>query len=235
MRLGILGGCFNPVHAGHLRLALEALERLGLDRVDLTPCFQPPHKVESELLDFPLRAHLAGLAVADLPGLGVSTIEAGLPIPSYTVRTLEAVRERDPSTELFFILGAGDLLTLPQWRHGLELVSLAHFVVAPRGRIDPEDIRSFIAKAWAGAAQPAPPPPGAAEAWRFVDQDKESRLLLLPAPVLEISSSALREAWRQGRSLRCLTPEVVERELLARAEEVGRIWGERPDRHAHRL
>ena len=237
MRLGILGGCFNPVHAGHLRLALEALERLDLDRVDVTPCFRPPHKAESDLLDFPLRVRLAEQAVADLPGLSVSTVEAQLPAPSYTVGTLEALREHLPAAELFFILGAGDLLALPRWRQGLDLVRLAHFVVAPRAEDGPEAVRSFVAATWPGQALPAPPPQGATEAWRFPapGQDAETLLLLLPAPTLDISSSAVRQAWRQGRSLRCLVPEAVERELLARAEEVSRCWGPRPERHAHRI
>lgn len=234
-RLGILGGCFNPVHCGHVRLALEALERLGLDRVELTPCHTPPHKDASELLDFTLRAHLARLAVQGLSRVAVNLIEADLPKPSYTLRTLQALKAREPGIELFFILGASDLLVLPNWHQGRQVMQLASFVVAPRAGDGIEAISDLMAASWPGTIRAEEPPQGMLAAWSAKYGDgRTGRVLVLDAPGLDISASNLRDLWRQGRSLRCLTPAAVESVLNDRAGEVAAAWGERLV-HAHRL
>ncbi len=233
-RIGILGGCFNPVHAGHIRLALEALEGIGLERVDLVPCFSPPHKDEDGLLGFGLRSELVRQAIDAISGLRVDTIEEQLETPSYTWRTLAAYHEREPEADLFFILGAGDLLALPRWKQGPDLVRQANFVVAPRAGLGRQEVEECIAGHWPEAERLAHPLPGSTAAWRFAPasgNNEPTFILLLPIPALDISSSHLRELWRQGRSLHCLTPWAVSTMLLAREQDVAATWG---PRRAHR-
>jgi len=228
-RIGILGGSFNPVHVGHVRLAIEVRERLGLERVDLAPCSLPPHKPAAGLLDFALRKRLVELALAaadGLPaveGLAVNALEAARTGPSYTYDTLLHYRRTEPAAQLFFILGGGDLLTLPQWRRGLELPWLAHFVVVPRDVHDLDDVAAFIAQTWPEATATPPAPPATA-AWTFSAPAASTQLVYLPTPRLDISGTQVRQAWRDGKSLRYMLPAAVERELIARREEINAVW-----------
>ncbi len=284
-RVGILGGSFNPVHNGHVRLAIEALERLRLDRVEFVPCGHPPHKPCGELLPFALRVSLLEVALEglrqawdakegqglrdtdglptpragqdasrDALGTGdtpvprngfdrhdnrramgdvfrVNPLEAARPGPSYTWDTLTALRAAAPDTEFHFILGASDLLTLPQWRRGLELHHLAHLVIAPRAEDGLTAVTAFFAAHWPEAIlAPAPREADALRVWRF---PTGQTVTYLPQPLLEISASLLRDRWRQGRRLSGLTPAAVARELLMRRGEVEGVWGRRAEPQAY--
>jgi nicotinate-nucleotide adenylyltransferase len=231
MRVGVLGGSFNPIHIGHLRLVIETRERLGLDRVDLVPSAQPPHKPAAGLLPFDLRRRLLELAISaprglpGLDGLRVNPLEAERVGPSYTYDTLRSYRRSEPDSRLFFILGGGDLLTLPEWRRGLELVTLADFVIVPRDQNGREDIADFVRRTWPQARPLSARAPFSA-LWRFTGEHGETRLGYLPLPRIETSSSQIREAWRAGSSLRFLVPEAVERELRLRRAEIDAVWRE---------
>ncbi|MDR2727132.1 MAG: nicotinate-nicotinamide nucleotide adenylyltransferase, partial [Deltaproteobacteria bacterium] len=132
MRVGILGGTFNPVHVGHLRLAIEAAERLNLDRVVLMPAHTPPHKDRADLLPFALRVELLQAAVEHSPILSVTELEAELPPPSYTWNSLAAWKSRRPDDLGVFILGAEDFANLNTWHRGLELPTLMDLAVMAR-------------------------------------------------------------------------------------------------------
>lgn len=103
--MGLLGGTFNPVHAGHIRHALEVGEALNLERVLLTPAAVPPHKAAAGLLPFALRVELARAAARGASRLGVNTLEGELDGPSYTFVSLRAWRERHPGVTPFFLMG----------------------------------------------------------------------------------------------------------------------------------
>jgi nicotinate-nucleotide adenylyltransferase len=123
-------------------LAGEALEQLGLDRVDLVPVFAPPHK---EVVDDPgpeVRLSLCRAAVAGADGLGVSDLEVRRGGPSFTVDTL---RELDGSGELTFIVGGDMALSLPTWREPAEILRLARLGVAERGEIRRDQIEQTLA------------------------------------------------------------------------------------------
>ena len=221
--VGILGGSFNPVHIGHIRLAVEVGERLGLDRIDLVPAARPPHKSVSGLLPLATRLHLLELAVADTPFLRINDLEGRRDGASYTWDTLTAYRNEDPEREIFFILGTGDLLTLPLWRRGLELLSLARFVTVPRNGTELERVRTFLEDTDGINASPCSPPVPAVEAaWRL---SPETTLLYLPVPRLDVSSSLVRKIWREGRSVSCLLPPGVEKALRDQREKIDNVWG----------
>jgi nicotinate-nucleotide adenylyltransferase len=217
-RIGIFGGCFNPVHLGHLRAAVEAAEGLGLSRVDFVPAARPPHKPDAPMLGFELRVRLLRAAVADAPGFRINVLEGGRPGPSYTWDTLSAYRAEAPGAELFFLMGAVDLLNLAGWRRGFELGTLAHLAVMSREGLDLERVTAFLAGP--GAALGAVPASedgsdeGVRAAWAL---GGGHRLYFLDIPRLDISSSLLRGRWRRGGSLRYLTPDPVCRNSSAPA------------------
>jgi nicotinate-nucleotide adenylyltransferase len=141
VRLGILGGTFNPPHLGHLVCAQEAYLQLGLERVLLIPARIPPHKPVDEEPGAEHRLELCRLAVGDDARFEVSDLEIKRDGPSYTVDTLEELHSQAPDSELFLIVGGDVAAGLPRWREPERVLSLSTLAVAkrrgtPRGDID---------------------------------------------------------------------------------------------------
>jgi nicotinate-nucleotide adenylyltransferase len=134
MRIGILGGTFNPIHNAHLDIARAALDQLRLDRIIFIPARTPPHKRTDLTLAPPEhRLRMVELAVANIPGAEVSDIELQREGPSYTYDTVTALKERfGPETEFFFILGSDQVLELPTWRRVTDLVRICRFIPIER-------------------------------------------------------------------------------------------------------
>ena len=131
MRTGIFGGSFDPPHEGHLRAARAALQSGPLDRVLLVPCGDIPNagKIHVPAGD---RVAMLRLLAEGQPGLSVSEVEAGEARRVPTAETMKVLRARYPMDELFFIIGADKLTTLPDWKNARELFSLCSFLVLPR-------------------------------------------------------------------------------------------------------
>jgi len=130
MRLGILGGTFNPIHLGHLVLAECAREQCRLDEVWFMPAAIPPHKPSQDLLDGRLRLALIRSAIRGHPAFRASDVELKLGGVSYTLRTVRVVRQRKPNATVFLIVGS-DMLTV-KWYGMEELRRLCTFMVAER-------------------------------------------------------------------------------------------------------
>ena len=185
MRVGLLGGTFNPPHIGHLVCATQALAALELDRVLLVPVHEPPHK---ELHDDPGLEHrleLCRRAVAGEDRLDVSLVEAEIPGPSYTVDTLSRLHERCPGDHLTFIVGGDMAFSLPNWREPEAILELAELGVAEREEIRRADILERLAALRTDNV-------------RFFDM-----------PRLDISSSQIRRMVAAGRPIRYLVPDRV--------------------------
>lgn len=133
MRIGVLGGTFDPPHHGHLVIAADVHDALGLDRVLLVPSAVPPHKRHTVQASAELRLEMLHAAVRGDPRFEVDDLELRRPGPSYTVDTLRALRERFPGAELFFLIGADNVRELSSWREPEEIVRLARIVAVPRG------------------------------------------------------------------------------------------------------
>jgi len=191
MRVGVLGGTFDPPHLGHLILAQEAFQALGLSQVLFVPAGEPWRKAGRELSPREVRLAMMRLAVGGNPGFAVSTAEVDRPGPSYTAETLAELRQQfDSEIELFFIMGADSLADFPHWHQPARILELARLAVAERSPLGDEGFEEGI-------------PEELAEALR-------ERVVWLPMPLVAISASAVRERVRQGLSIRYWVPEAVE-------------------------
>jgi len=134
-RIGILGGTFDPPHAGHLAMAHETRRRLGLDRILFSVAPHPPHKQTRPLSALEHRVRLVEIAIAGQDALAITHIEDAHET-SYTVELLKACRVRSRA-DLYFIMGADSLSELPSWKDPQEILRLATLVVFARGEITP--------------------------------------------------------------------------------------------------
>ncbi len=131
-QLGLYGGSFDPIHNGHLILAREALESLGLDRVIFIPAGVSPHKLERPPAPPELRCKMVAAAVAGEPGLGWSDCEARRDGPSFAVDTVREMRAAYPDAKIYYFLGEDNLSALDTWKEIAVLRELATFVVFSR-------------------------------------------------------------------------------------------------------
>lgn len=191
MRVGVLGGTFDPPHLGHLILAQEAHQALGLTQVRFVPAGEPWRKAGRELSPREHRLAMVRLAVADNPAFAVSTAEVDRPGPSYTAETLAELRAQlGAESELFFIMGGDSLADFPHWHEPLRILELARLAVAERSPVGDEGFEEGI-------------PEGLAE-------DLRGRVVWLTMPLIAISASAVRQRVRRGLSIRYWVPEAVE-------------------------
>ncbi|NCC25353.1 MAG: nicotinate-nicotinamide nucleotide adenylyltransferase [Deltaproteobacteria bacterium] len=216
MKIGILGGSFNPVHVGHLRLGIEALENLGLDRLEFIPCFHPPHKSALHLLPFSLRLNLLKTSIAGLGQTGVNPVESLLPIPSYTWQTLERLAESGASQERWFIMGMKDFEIFDQWSRRRRIEELTHLAVAGQAKGDRNRFQALAERFW---------PEGV-----FSDPNRMvlpcgSEVVLYFIPRLEIDSTLVRRRWLEGKSIRHLVTDSCFDLLRENRRTVTEIWG----------
>lgn len=185
--IGIMGGTFDPIHVGHLAVAEEAREALGLDRVLFVPAGQPPHKPAGSVTAARDRVAMVRLAIADNPTFELSTIEVERAGPSFTVDTVRALAMAHPGTTRFLILSAETFAELPTWHEPERLFESARMAVVPREGYPARD------PAWLADAFPG----------------REDRVDYLEGPRLGLSSTALRARVAAGRSIRYLVPAAV--------------------------
>ena len=199
--IGLLGGTFDPVHYGHLRLAEEAREALGLARVLFSPAGAPAHRPAPAASAAHRRAMLAA-ALADNPHFALETFELERDAPSYTVETLTALRAREGGARpLVWIIGSDAFAALHTWRRWRELFALAHFAIAQRP----------------GQTFDAPPDGALAAEYRARRVNDPQRLRHAAAGCLidfamtplAISATAIRANLARGASNRYLLPAAV--------------------------
>jgi nicotinate-nucleotide adenylyltransferase len=140
VKLGLLGGSFDPIHEGHVAAARAALRDLGLDRVLFLPTGRPPHKPERRFAPALARYAMVELALLDEPELQVSALELDESAPSYAIETVERLRAERPGDELVLLLGADSLAQLHTWRRWRDLVATTRLGVLARPGWNPERI-----------------------------------------------------------------------------------------------
>ena len=196
MKIGVLGGTFNPIHLAHLRLAEEMREALGLERVLLVPAGEPPLKTRG-VAPAEKRLEMARSACASNPALEVCDLEVRRAGPSWSVDTLAELRARLPGAELWFIVGADTLPDLESWREPERLFSLAHFAVATRPGHSTA-LRELLPASLAGAFHDGP---------RGLVHASGNELRSVPFTPLAISASEVRRRIGSGASIRYLVPD----------------------------
>jgi nicotinate-nucleotide adenylyltransferase len=144
MKIGILGGTFNPVHIGHLILAEEAREKLGLARIIFVPANRPPHKDNGDIAAAENRLKMLKLAIKGNRHLGVSDTEIKRQGRSYTIDTIREFKEKYPADELYFIIGSDLLKYLDEWKDLSEINKLVKLIAATRPGYPLEKIPSYI-------------------------------------------------------------------------------------------
>lgn len=131
-QIGLLGGNFNPVHNAHLTIADQVRQQLGLDEVLLMPEYQPPHVDKKTTISEKHRLKMLELAVRDIDGLGIETIELERKGISYTYDTMKLLTEKNPDVDYYFIIGADMVAYLPKWHRISELIQMVQFVGVQR-------------------------------------------------------------------------------------------------------
>lgn len=144
MKIGILGGTFNPVHIGHLILAEEVREKLGLERIIFVPTALPPHKDNLNIAPAKDRLKMLKLAVASNKFFSVSDVEIKRQGRSYTIDTLKEFQTKYPQDELYFIIGSDLLKYLNEWKDLAQILSMVKFVAATRPGYALEKIPAHI-------------------------------------------------------------------------------------------
>lgn len=198
----MFGGSFNPIHYGHLLLADDLLEILGLDRVLFVPAKHPPHKDPTRLAPAEDRLAMVRLATAGRRGFEVSDIELTRPGPSYTIDTLAALAR--PGETLYLIVGSETFLDLLSWREPRRVAQLARLVIVPRVG-SPFDADSE-------PAQKVLRELGVEGGFTHVDGDGRvpaRGVIVSRAASMPISASELRRRVREGRSLAFRLPPAV--------------------------
>ena len=176
-KIGIYSGSFNPIHHGHVMLANYLVEFSDLDELWFVVTPQNPLKQKEDLIDDDERLKMVQLAVGDDPRFLVCDIEMHLPIPSYTINTLTALSEQHPDCQFVFICGMDSLQNLTRWREYQKILDNYELLVFPREGYDGGNLTHHPS------------------------------VTILKTPILEISSTFIRQCVKEGHDVRHFMPE----------------------------
>ena len=193
-KFGILGGTFDPPHLAHLRIAEEVRENWELDKVFFIPAGIPPHKKEGSFSSFEDRLQMVKLAIEGNPYFEVLDIERAI-IPSYTLKTLQRLKEIYPESEKYLIIGWDSFCEFETWWNYEEFLDYTNIIVVPRGIKDWDSALGYFRNK-------------IRELWK--DNDKALKKVFFGKTTLfDISSTLIRKLVSQKRSIRYLVPEKV--------------------------
>ncbi len=190
MKIGIMGGTFNPIHNGHLTLAETALTQFSLDEVWFIPNGHPPHK-ELGISDATAkdRLNMTLLAIRENPAFRVEEYEIEKNDTSYSWSTLEHFHQIHPEHEYYFIVGADSLFAIETWSHPERIFPLCTLLAAYRDEIDTlEEMNEQI---------------------QYLKEKYHAKIEILSAPLMNVSSHDLRNALAHGKSISQYVPEAV--------------------------
>ena len=200
MKLGVVGGTFDPIHNGHIAAGRAAQDALELDAMLLVPSHIPPHRLDPVRATSEQRFEMARLAAQDFRGWSASRLEIDRTGPSYTFDTLTALKQRgDVEWQLFFIIGADAFAEIASWSRYPAVLDLANFVVVSRPGITLDSLHDRVPSAFRDR------------------QSASTRVILLEAHTPDISSTDIRRRVRSGDSLTGLVPDAVARYIAAHA------------------
>ena len=181
MKIGLFFGTYNPIHVGHLIIANHLAEHSDLDQIWLVVTPQSPHKTKQSLLDDHQRLELVFRATKDFPKLAPSAIEFNLPQPNYTVHTLAYLEEKHPKYQFALIMGEDNLRSLPRWKNADVIMGNYPIYVYPRKLKTASDSVSYSSET----------------------------VTHIHAPIMEISSTFIRQQIKDGKNIKPLLPLAV--------------------------
>ncbi len=188
MKIGIMGGTFDPIHIGHLLLGEFAYEDYGLDEIWYLPNGNPPHKQQAEESTLNHRVEMIRQAIRNVPYFKLCLHEAKETEHSYTYQTMRELNTLYPENNFYFILGADSLFSIETWKYFREIFPTCTILAAMRDDKDAADMRMQI---------------------RYLEEKYGARIRILQAPLLEISSTTLRERASRGQSVSYMVPDAV--------------------------
>ncbi len=186
--IGVFGGAFNPIHTGHLLLAETIREEFKLEKIIFVPAGKPPHKQEEELEDTQHRYNMVCKAISKNPFFEVSEVEINREGITYTSDTLEVLSTLYPGKKLGFICGADSILNLTTWHNINKIFELATLIVAGRPNTPEIEYQNMI---------------------RWFRDQYDAEILHANTPLIEISSTQIRERLKNGLSIRYRVPDEV--------------------------
>lgn len=180
MKIGLFFGSFNPIHIGHLALANYFVEFTDIDKIWFVVSPQNPLKERNTLLNDYIRLEMVRIAIDNYPKkYAASNIEFNMPKPSYTIDTLTYLKEKYPDYEFVLLMGSDNLKTLHKWKNYTQIISQFKIYVYPRPNINIDDIK--------------------------IDADYK----IFDAPQMDISSSFIRNAIKEGKEIQFFLPEII--------------------------
>ena len=185
MKIGILGGTFNPIHSGHIEMARFVAERMGLDKICFLPNGQPPHKSSDSIADKHHRLQMVKIAIADYDDFYVSDYEINQDVNCYTVDTVKHFNSLDDN-DYYFIIGADSLFQLDKWKNPEELKKICRFIVCDRD----------------GGGDTA------AEVERLIKSG--CNIALTDMPLIDIDSTSIRNKIKSGEDISGFVPQSVQ-------------------------
>lgn len=189
MKIGIMGGTFDPIHIGHLLLGEFAYEDFGLDEIWFLPNGNPPHKETADTgTSLEHRIEMIRKAIEGVPHFRLNLHEANTEEHSYTYRTMQEFNQMFPEHEFYFILGADSLFSIEQWKYFREIFPTCTILAAMRDDKDAREMQRQIL---------------------YLTEKYGARIRLLQAPLLEISSTVIRNRASRDLGVRYMVPDSV--------------------------
>ncbi len=188
-KIGIIGGTFDPIHNGHLIIAENSRKTFNLDKVIFMPAGIPPHKRDKDISSNLHRYNMTLLAINSNQYFLISDLELKKEGISFTIDTIKYLKSIYDDTDIYFILGSDSLFQIDKWKDYEELLTLCHFVVAKRPSYNNQELENKVDK---------------------LNSLYNSSIHIVEGPVLEVSSSDIRERVRRGDSISYLVPRSVE-------------------------
>lgn len=193
MKIGIMGGTFNPIHLGHLVLSEYIRDEMGLDRIIFIPTGNPPHKNSSEIAEGFHRKAMVDLSIRDNPYFTLSDIELKRTGRSYTIDTIYELKKLYKDDSLSMIIGADSLIHIESWKDSADLLKEIDFVVADRVLREQEDVIEEIKR---------------------LNLKYDINIRYFNTPLIEISSTGIRNRITSGKSIKYLVKEEVYKYIL---------------------
>ncbi|MCB2359831.1 nicotinate-nucleotide adenylyltransferase [Clostridium estertheticum] len=190
MKKAIFGGTFDPIHIGHIHIAYEALYSLKLDKILFMPAGNPPNKLNKQITDSKIRYDLVNKAIEGEINFEISEYEINKKENSYTYETIELFSKLQPKTEWYFLIGADSLIDLDNWKNVDRLLNGCQLVVYNRAGFALEKILKQK---------------------NFLESKYHNKIIFLDMPIIDISSTSIRESIKEGRNINYLLPKGVEK------------------------